>query len=109
MLEEEIKRLLLQNLAKTSALEAEIKKIRHYQIWQQIFGVIKVVVIVVPVVLAVLYAIPLFKQALATYQGLIGGVSSLQNKTGQVNFLEILNGVNGGGKITENQIKQFLK
>jgi hypothetical protein len=107
MSEEEIKRLLLQNLAKTSALEIEVKKIRNYQIWQQIFGVIKVIVIVVPVVLAVLYAIPLFKQALATYQGLISGVSSIQGKTGQVNILEIMNGLNG--KVSEDQIKQFLK
>jgi len=107
MPDEEIKHLLLQNLAKTSALEIEIKKIRNYQIWQQIFGVVKVIVIVVPVVLAVLYAIPLFKQALAAYQGLIGGVSSLQGKTGQVNILEIMNGLNG--KVSEDQIKQFLK
>ncbi|MEK7158941.1 MAG: hypothetical protein AAB766_00360 [Patescibacteria group bacterium] len=108
-MDEEIKKLLLQNLTKMVALETEVKKIRHYQIWQQVFGVIKVVVIVVPVVLAVLYAMPLFKQALTAYQSLIGGVSSLQNKTGQVNFMEILNGVNGNGKITEDQIKQFLK
>jgi len=107
MPDEEIKRLLLQNLAKTSALELEVKKIRNYQIWQQVFGVVKVIVIVVPVVLAVLYAVPFFKQALSTYQGLINGVSSIQGKTGQVNILEIMNGLNG--KVSEDQIKQFLK
>ena len=108
-MDDEIKQLLLQNLKRTQAVEETVKKIKRYIVWQQIFNVVKVVVIVVPLVIGILYAVPLFKQAFSAYQGVISSVNSIQGKSGSNNLLEVINGLNGGGKISEEQIKKFLK
>ncbi|RMD58921.1 hypothetical protein D6821_02345, partial [Candidatus Parcubacteria bacterium] len=56
-------------------------------IWTQIFGVIKLILIVVPLVLGFIYLPPLFKQLTPLYQQAMEQVSNLGKITEQIGAL----------------------
>lgn len=87
-----MRQLIQKNFEYTKAVHEDVKKIRKYILWQQIFGIIKVILVVVPMVIAIIFAAPFLKQALETYK----------------EIMTSLKGVTGGG-IQDDLMQQFLR
>lgn len=75
-MDEYLKKLIEENLELTKEIHKMTKKINNYMLWSQIFGFLKVLIIVVPTVLAIIYLPPLLKDVFSQYQSLLGGGSS---------------------------------
>ena len=74
--QDKIQNLLEQNLEYNKAIYQLAKKTKRYMLVAQIMGVIKILLIVIPVILAVIYLPPLLKTWLGPYQELLGGGGS---------------------------------
>ena len=70
-MDEEIKKLLEKNITLTDEILKRTKKINRFVIFQQIFGVIKILLIVVPLILGIIYLPRLLNQALEPYRELL--------------------------------------
>ena len=77
-MDQELKKLVKKNLELNKEMYDMVKYIKRFIIFQQIFGAIKILLIVVPLVLGIIYLPPLIKDTLKQYQSLIGvgGVES---------------------------------
>lgn len=76
--------LELQNISKdmkqvveeNNRLNTEIlrlsKKMNNFIIWQQVFGVLKILIIIVPIILGIIYLPPLLDKAFEPYKELLG-------------------------------------
>lgn len=60
--DEEMKKLLEKNLELTEKMYKMTKYIKRYVIWSQILGVLKILIIVTPIILGIMYLPALFKQ-----------------------------------------------
>lgn len=67
----DIRELLEKNLELTEEIYKMSRSVRNYVITQRIFGVLKFLIIVVPIILAFIYLPPLVKGAIAPYQELL--------------------------------------
>ena len=67
----QLKILLEENLVISRRLESRTKKIERWIFWQNIFGVIKILVIIVPIILALIYLPLLLKPLITTYGQLL--------------------------------------
>ena len=83
---ENIRELLEKNLKLSEETLERTKYIKRFVIFSQIFGALKILLIVVPLVLGILYLPPLFRQAmpllnetLGTYQELLGTKKKLDS------------------------------
>ena len=70
-MDEEIKKLLEKNIKLTDEILERTKKINRYVVFQQIFGVLKIFLIVVPIILGIIYLPKLLEQALEPYRELL--------------------------------------
>ena len=71
-MEEEIKKLLKENLKLNQEIYKMVKGIKSFLFWQRIWGVIKILIIVAPIIIGIIYLPPLFKQVMGQYQSLLG-------------------------------------
>jgi len=71
-MDEEIKKLLEQNLELTNQIYKQTKYIKNYVFWAQIGSILKILLIVVPIILGIIYLPPLIKDLMGQYQGLLG-------------------------------------
>jgi len=78
-MEDELKKLLKQNLELTEETHKMVKSIRNYVIGQRIWFVIKLLLIAVPIVLGFIYLPAIFKDLFSQYQSLLGSVSEGSN------------------------------
>ncbi|MAG28747.1 hypothetical protein CL632_01175 [bacterium] len=62
-----------ENLTLTKEIMEHTRKTRRYILFAQILNVLKVVLIIGPIILAILYLPPLIEQLLGTYSELLGG------------------------------------
>lgn len=69
--EKEFTKLLHDNFEYTRACYALLEKIRRWIMWQKIFSVLKVLIIVIPIIFAILYLPPLLGNALSPYMELL--------------------------------------
>lgn len=69
---DQIEKLIEQNLRLTEEIYKMTKKINHFILWSRIFGVIKILIIAVPVILGIIYLPPILKDAFDKYKNLIG-------------------------------------
>jgi len=90
---ETIEKLLRENLEYNKKIFEIAKRTKRFILWSEIFSVIKVLVFVIPLVLAVIYAVPILREALATYNQLMESL----NKAGTL-----------PGQMPENILKSFL-
>jgi len=58
------------------------KKIHRYIIWQRAFGVIKILIIVIPIIIGIIYLPTILQDILQPYQELLGGAQDLNNDIG---------------------------
>ena len=68
-----IERLVRENLTLTKEIIEHTRKTRRYILYGHIFNVVKIVLIVGPIILAILYLPPLLEQVFGTYSELLGG------------------------------------
>ncbi len=93
-MDEEIKKLLEKNLELTEEIYKMTKSIKSFVIHQRIFGILKLLIIIVPIVLAAIYLPPLLEGVIGQYQDLLGA----ENKTGVKNngIMDLLNSLKSG-------------
>lgn len=82
-MDEETKILLEKNLKMTEEMYVIVKKINRTLIWQQIFSFLKILIIIVPIVLGMIYLPPLLKDVFNQYQSIMG----LGEKAADINNL----------------------
>lgn len=89
-MDEEIKKLLEQNLKLTEEIYVMTKKIKGYIAFQKVMSLVYLMLIVVPIILSIIYLPPLLKSMFDQYKDILGiqpgSDSSIQN---------LLNGVSG--------------
>ena len=73
-MDDETRKLLNKNLEYTKKVHEEILKIKQHIFWQRVFSIIKLVVIIVPLVLAIMVATPFIKEAYETYKEIMGAL-----------------------------------
>lgn len=98
---DDLKSLLEENLKYSKAIYASTEKMRRYILWGQIFGFIKIFVIIVPLVVGFWYLKPYLLQASEAYQQLLGdgvGASTL-NGTGSLILPEWLKQLQNSGQL----------
>jgi len=92
-MDEELKQLLKRNLQVTQEIHEIALKTKRYIFWGQILGWLKFVIIVVPLIIAIAYAIPFFRHLAEIY-------NEIMNTVG-------VNGLNGAG--TQELLKLLSK
>jgi len=78
-MDEEIKKLLEQNLEMTKEIYAMTRKIKGYITFQKFISVIYLLLIVVPIVLSIIYLPPLLKGVFDQYKDVLGIQSGSNN------------------------------
>lgn len=68
---DQVRQLLEENLNYTKACYAELARVRRWMRWQQVWGVVKFVVIVVPLIVGAIYLPPLIQQLVEQYTKLL--------------------------------------
>jgi hypothetical protein len=95
--ETDLKQLLEENLSVSHEVYRLVKKINRQLFWQKIWGLLKVIIIVVPLVAGAIYLYPLLGQVLGTYQQIIGltqGGMNLNIDAKNVNSAAVQNLIN---------------
>ena len=97
--EGKIIKLLEENLKYNKEIYEICKKTNRYIFWIRIWSIVRILLIVVPVILAIIYLPPLIKSYIAPYQELLKSTGG----SSQVEFLKQLKSLQG----TE-QLKNLL-
>jgi hypothetical protein len=90
-MEEETRKLLRQNLEYTKEVHKMVISIKKYLFWSRIFAIVKIVIIVLPLVIAILFAVPYLSGLLKSYQDVLGTLNSLNGSAGSSLFDSLLN------------------
>ena len=75
----ELKELTEKNIKLSEEVLVLSKKINSFVIWQKIFGIIKVLIIIIPLVLGIIFLPPLLGDVLNTYKELLGLGDAVNN------------------------------
>jgi hypothetical protein len=112
-MDEDIKQLLQKNLEYTKEVHAMMMKWQRRFVYQQILGVVKVIIIIVPIVFAIFYGLPYFMQAMNLYQQVIGKVQIMEKATQPAALLNIIDQLPQEFKkssgMSDEDLKNFLK
>lgn len=71
-MDEEIKKILEQNLELTKEIYVMTKKIKGYVTFQKVMSLVYLALIVVPIILSIIYLPPLLKGAFDQYKDILG-------------------------------------
>lgn len=75
----EMRELLRKNLEMTEEVYHIVKKVNRTLVWQQVFGFVKILIIVVPLIIGLIYLPPLLSGVIEQYQELLGPTSAGQS------------------------------
>ena len=81
-MDEEIKKIMAENLELTRETHLLVKKIHRHMVWQRVVSLIYLFLIIGPIILAFIYLPPIIGPVLRQYQELLGGVSRQQQGLG---------------------------
>lgn len=81
-MDEEIKKLLEKNLKLTEEIHKMTKGIKSYVLWERIFGALKILFIVAPIVLGIIYLPTILEKTLEPYKELL----NMDGANGQINL-----------------------
>lgn len=70
--DEELKKLIKRNLDLTQEIRDMVKSIKGYVIWQRVFGFLKLLIILIPIILGIIYLPPIIEEALGQYGEILG-------------------------------------
>jgi len=106
-MEDEIKKLLEKNLELTEEIHRMVKSIKSHIFWQNVFSFLKILIIVVPIIIGIIYLPPLLKGVFQQYQSLLGGGDGLNPESSGGNLLKsLLKG--GGGTEIPSELEKYL-
>ena len=94
-----VEQMLEENLLLTREIFKQTEKIRRYMFWGQVFGALKIILIIGPIVVGIFLLQPYFKQIFSTYSQLLG------NGTGQT----LLNGSGALKSLLNSQTDQTIE
>lgn len=69
---ENLKQLLEQNIKLNQDVLKSCQKIEKYMFHIKVYGVVKFLIIVIPIIIGTFYLIPIFRDFLGLYSGLLG-------------------------------------
>jgi hypothetical protein len=75
----EMKGLIDKNISLSEDVLVLTKKINNFVVWQRIFGVVKILIFIVPLVLGLIYLPTLLENAFAPYKELLGTADSVDS------------------------------
>lgn len=75
-MEEDVKKLLEEQLALTRQTHEMVRKVQRYLAWQRAISVLYLVLILAPIVVALVYLPPVIRPLLDQYQLLLDGFSA---------------------------------
>ncbi len=78
---EDMKRLIEQNIKLTKEILKLSKKNNKMLNWQRAWGIFKLLLIVIPIILGVIYLPPLFDKVIDFYQDLLGWTDNAKSIT----------------------------
>lgn len=88
----DINAMIEENLVLTREIAKLTQKTHRYIVMGQIFGIVKIIVIVVPLVVGAVYLAPILKSTIGAYEELLGGGTGTGVLKGGSVFQSILNG-----------------
>lgn len=109
-MDEELKKILEKNLKLTEEIHKMTKSIKSFVLWQRIFGVLKILIIVVPIVLAAIFIPRLIEDVKSNPEKIIsnplieaylGGIIDSATQKVDMNKIDINN--------IPEQYRQYLK
>ncbi len=80
-MEEELKKLIAESHELNKKSYEMLKKVRRYIIIQQITTVLKILIVLVPLILAVVYGLPYIKEGIEAYKETMSTVNELKGTT----------------------------
>lgn len=88
----EIKELLEKNIKLTKEIHEIALYVKKYIFWSRIFGVFKLLIILIPIILSIIYLPPLLGQVLEQYKTILNVGSSINNAPMEISsdFLKFL-------------------
>ena len=69
--QQDLQKLLQENLKVSKELYEMTKKIKHWVAWQKVWGVVKILIIAIPLILGIIYGPTLLREAFKPYQELL--------------------------------------
>lgn len=90
MTQEELEKLILENQASLARVETTVLKIKKKIFWQELAGVLKLILILGPLLLGLFYLTPYLKQYGNMMNGLLSGFDVEQNLNTENNNTSIL-------------------
>lgn len=87
MEDEEIKQLLKKNLEYSKETHKMLLKIKHFIFMQHVMNILKLVLIIVPLIFAIFFAIPYLRETMKVYQGMM---SEFNKATGGAVYTDVL-------------------
>lgn len=78
-MDEEIKKLLEQNLKLTEEIYLMMKKTKRYLAFQRLVSIFYLIIIIAPIILGIIYLPPLLKGVFDQYRGLLGVQAGTSN------------------------------
>jgi len=89
---EQLQKLVKQNLHATQELEKTVAKMKKYLTWLRVVSIIKLVLILAPIILALIYLPPIISNVIGEYKSMFDGFAG----NGTAGFSQdILNGLLG--------------
>src|SRR6056297_3382977 len=99
---EEIKKLVKKNLELNQEIYEMLKSVKRYVLIQQIFSVLKILIIVIPIILGIIYLPPLFEKYIPQINKTVEQYQSLLNLGGGDSL-----DVSGEKEISSEQLKDL--
>lgn len=87
---EQVQKLSEKNLEYTKEIYKLTKKIQGYLFWTRVMSTLKLLLVIAPIILALIYLPPIIKKTISTYQELLGGKE-------------------GASLLIQEQLKKFLE
>jgi hypothetical protein len=102
--DDSLKELIEKNIKWSQVIYEQNKKIKRRMGWMVFVGYLKIVLILAPIIFALIYLSPHFKQIFEQYSSLLGsgGATSLLEQSG-LPINEIL------GEVSNDQLQEFLQ
>ena len=89
----QIKQLNEENKSLIQELEERTKKIHNFIKWQRVLGILKLLIIVIPLVLSIIYLPAILQNFIAPYQELLGGAQELNDANKSLDINALLKGL----------------
>ena len=86
--DQEIRELLAQNLELNEEMFKMIKSIKLYVVGQRVWFIIKLIIIIIPIAIGVIYLPPILKDVLAQYQSALGSIGTVGDSMNTLNSLK---------------------